>query len=356
MSNRKPHFGSIFRRKKRQADGSVITLPKYWIQYSRDGRVYRESTKTENYAEAERFLERRQGELVTGRFAGLLPERVLVSQLLDDVLEDFAANARKSLPSVEGGIRLHLRPVFGRIRVASLGTNLLKKYIANRKNEDAANATINRELTILKRAFNLGYRAEPPLVMRLPHFPMLEKNNIRTGFLENDHYRELRDLLPEYLRLLFVLGYHTGGRLGELRSIQWPQVGDDRIVLHPGTTKQRRALAADLRRYSRLDRMGPKGERKTPRLSVSLPTGWPAPRRFVCEESMEESLHSSRASGIALPRFEAVGGPQHGSCRHSEGSSDAHIGTPDGINVPPIQHRFGVRPGGRQGEDGAVLV
>jgi hydrogenase maturation factor HypF (carbamoyltransferase family) len=103
MSNRKPHFGSIFQRKKRLADGSVITLPKYWIQYCRDGRIYRESTKTANYAEAERLLKRRQGELVTGRFAGLEPERVLVAQLLDDVLEDFAANARKSLSSVEGG-------------------------------------------------------------------------------------------------------------------------------------------------------------------------------------------------------------------------------------------------------------
>jgi len=239
MSNRKPHFGSIFQRKKKLADGSVITLPKYWIQYCRDGRIYRESAKTANYVEAERFLKRRQGELVTGRFAGLEPERVLVAQLLDDVLEDFAANARKSLSSVEGGIRLHLRPAFGHIRVASFGTNLLKKYIAKRKTEEAANATINREMTILKRAFNLGYRAEPPLVMRVPHFPRLEENNIRTGFLENDHYQKLRNLLPEYLRVLFVLGYHTGARLGELRSIRWSQVGNDRIVLHPGTTKNK---------------------------------------------------------------------------------------------------------------------
>jgi phage terminase Nu1 subunit (DNA packaging protein) len=52
----------------------------------------------------------------------------------------------------KGGIRLH--PAFGHIRVAAFGTNVLKKYIANRKAEEAANATINREMTILKRAFN----------------------------------------------------------------------------------------------------------------------------------------------------------------------------------------------------------
>ena len=38
----------------------------------------------------------------------------------------------------------------------TLGTNLIKKYMANRKAEEASNATINREMTILKRAFNLA--------------------------------------------------------------------------------------------------------------------------------------------------------------------------------------------------------
>jgi hypothetical protein len=146
----------------------------------------------------------------------LEPERVLIAQLLDDVLEDFAANARKSL---------HLRPAFGHIRVAAFGTNLLKKYIANRKTEEAANATISRELTILKRAFNLGYRAEPPLVMRVPHFPRLEENNFRTGFLEKPTL-SVRDLLPEYLRLLFVLDYHHSGTACLRTSGRGQRLGD----------------------------------------------------------------------------------------------------------------------------------
>ena len=239
MSIRKPHFGSVYQRKKKLPDGATITLPTYWIQYCRDGRVYRESTKTSDFAAAERTLKRRQGELVSGRFAGLEPERVLISKLLDDVLEEFKANERKSLAAVEGGIRLHLRPVFGNVRVAAFGTSLLKKYITNRKAEEAKNATINHELTILKRAFNLGFRAEPPLVLRVPHIPKLEENNVRTGFLDREDYKKLRDLLPDYLRLLFVLGYHTGARLGELRRLKWSQVVDNRIVLHPGTTKNK---------------------------------------------------------------------------------------------------------------------
>ena len=58
----------------------------------------------------------------------------------------------------------------------------------------------------------------------MPHIPHLEENDVRTGFLEREDYKKLRDLLPDYLRLLFVLGYHTGARLGELRRLKWSQV------------------------------------------------------------------------------------------------------------------------------------
>ena len=146
-------------------------------------------------------------------------------------------NGRRSYRSAEGGVRLHLKPFFGEVRVAEFSFSLVKVYKAKRQEEEAQNATINRELTILKRGFNLGYQAEPPMVTKVPHIPRLPERNVRTGFLEHDEYRRLRDALPDHLKLLVVLGYHTGARLGELRNITWPQVESNRIVLYPGTTK-----------------------------------------------------------------------------------------------------------------------
>jgi integrase len=48
-------------------------------------------------------------------------------------------------------------------------------------------------------------------------------------------------LRPEENRLLFVIGYYTGARKGELLSLRWEQVdfAANRIVLDPGTTKNR---------------------------------------------------------------------------------------------------------------------
>lgn len=63
---------------------------------------------------------------------------------------------------------------------------------------------------------------------------------MRAAWAETEKdYPKLRDLLPEYLRVLFVLGYHTCARLGEFRGIQWSQAAHDRIVLHRGSTKNK---------------------------------------------------------------------------------------------------------------------
>jgi site-specific recombinase XerD len=70
------------------------------------------------------------------------------------------------------------------MKVVGIGTDTLNKYVDERMKEGAANATINREIAVLRRMFRLGYSAYPPKVMRLPKFPHLKEDNVRLGFLE----------------------------------------------------------------------------------------------------------------------------------------------------------------------------
>jgi hypothetical protein len=46
-----------------------------------------------------------------------------------------------------------------------------------RQDEGAENATVNRELALLKRAFSLAMKSTPPKVTFRPHVPMLEEDN-----------------------------------------------------------------------------------------------------------------------------------------------------------------------------------
>jgi len=240
MANKRG-FGSVYQQKKKRPDGSVVVLPTWWVKYSKGGQIFRESSGSYDQRDAERLLKKRLGEVVTGKFAGLTPERIRVADLTAEVVLDYTDNDRTSLAHVERRLKLHILPALGEIRAADFGTSEIRRYIAQRRREEASNASINRELAILKRAFHLAAESDPPRVNRVPHFSMLEENNVRKGFLEHDAYTKLRHALEDGVQLLFVVAYHVGCRRGELLKVKWSQIDliAKRIRLEPGTTKNK---------------------------------------------------------------------------------------------------------------------
>jgi len=83
----------------------------------------------------------------------------------------------------------------------------------------AKNATINRELSALRRILNLGARQTPPKVNRVPCIPMLNENNVRKGFFEHPQFVALLDALPDYLKPFVTFGYKIGWRDQEIASL-----------------------------------------------------------------------------------------------------------------------------------------
>jgi integrase len=151
-----------------------------------------------------------------------------MSDLFADVLEDYHLRKRASTDDVENRIRIHLNQPFGEARAADLSTQDLKRRVSTRRDAREADATINRELAIVRRTFTLGAASDPPKVNRIIKVPRLREDNVRCGFLEHNQYIKLRNELPPHARLLLVIGYHTGIRSGELRKIRgarltsWP--------------------------------------------------------------------------------------------------------------------------------------
>jgi integrase len=176
---------------------------------------------------------------VVGNYRRAGPENITFADLVQAVIEDYADNDRKSIAHVKRRLRLHILPVLGEVRTAGFGTDQLRKFIRGRRDAGAQNATINRELAIINRAFKLAYESDTPRVLRKPKITKLRENNVREGFLEHDEYIRLRNALPEELRMLLVIAYYTGVRRGELITIQWKQVDlkAARICLAVGTTK-----------------------------------------------------------------------------------------------------------------------
>jgi integrase len=225
--------GSLYQQK----DSAV-----WWIKYDRNGRSFRESTRTTDKRKASRFLAHRLAEINTGSFVGPVHERITLGKLADDLFGDYRINGRKTTDDVLTRWKLHLEPFFGLRRVSEVTTDLVAKYVDQRQIENAENATINREMAALKRMFRIGMYSTPPKELRLPRFPKLTEDNVRKGFLEDVQYEKLAGFCPDvWFRTLVEMGRTYGWRISELINLRVQQVDVEArtIRLEPGTTKNK---------------------------------------------------------------------------------------------------------------------
>jgi integrase len=237
----------------------------WWVKYSRNGKTYRESSKSSKKMVAKQLLSRREGEIAEGNVPGILFEKVTFDELANEFLLDYRINKKKSLNRAELSVR-HLGKHFSGMKISAITTPRIQAYVSDRLKwtcnecnhgfhhegvsicpncggkdlkKGAANATINRELSALRRMLNLGAKQTPPKVNRVPYIPSLKENNVRKGFLEHGEFIALRDALPCHLRAFATLGYKVGWRVGEIAKLTWSQVDLKQgiIRLETGETK-----------------------------------------------------------------------------------------------------------------------
>jgi len=207
----------------KRGTGTVYLRGKtWWMQYFVHGRLVQKSTGFTQKADAENLLKQRIGDVAAGRLVG--PERANIADLCNLVLEDNRLRDLRDAAHVEYRYKANVAPVLGPLLASRFGPAQARHYVAQRRAAGASNASINRELAIVRRGFRLGAQEDPPLVQRQVVIPRLEEDNVRQGFLESRQYEKLLEELPANLKALFVCGYHTGARKNELRRIQWDQV------------------------------------------------------------------------------------------------------------------------------------
>jgi len=220
-------MGCIYRRGKT-----------YWIKYYRHGKQFAESTHTDKLEIAKRTLKAREGEIAEGKMPGICFDRISFEDLLKDYVTDYKINGKKTVKKAERCVSFLLREMKG-MMAPEITTDVIKRYIEKRLSGGVNNATVNRELAAMKRAFNLAARCTPPKVSIVPYVPMLKENNVRKGFIEYAEYLSLRNALPDYLKPVLSFGYFTGWRKAEILNLTWRHVNlrDGIVRLEPGETK-----------------------------------------------------------------------------------------------------------------------
>ncbi len=170
------------------------------------------------------MLKLREGDIAKGVPVTPAIGRLRFDEAAADVVNDYRVNAKRALKDVQARFQLHLIPFFGGRRMAGITTADVRTYIAKRQADTvsvrraydvtrkdgtvrrvleqrrmidgASSGEINRELTALKRAFNLAIQAK---LLTKTHIPMLQERNVRAGFFEPTSIGAPSDISPRRL-------------------------------------------------------------------------------------------------------------------------------------------------------------
>jgi integrase len=218
-----------------------------------DGRrgEIRESAKTRDEAVAWRKLERKRREVANDQdgiadFEAPAQKRLTVAGLFDDLLQFYERQEVKSLDDARYRVRegSPLRNFFGRMRACDVTTATVDRYINLRRTEGRKNATINREVELLRRAFRVARTAKK--LVRVPEMPeKLPEKNARQGFFEKAELDRLLPHLPQPLDDMTRFAFKSGWRRGELRTLTWESVVGNEIRLGWTKNGQPRSLPLD---------------------------------------------------------------------------------------------------------------
>jgi integrase len=160
------------------------------------------------YAKQQRAIFQR--EVAEGRYIKAKPRsEKKTSFVVADLWEPYLRDYRNRGGRNEGRQEIawgHLQPMFEKIRVEDVSTDLLNQYIETRRTADAKAGTINREIASLRAVFHHATRVTPPMVDRMPAFPTrLKESSPRQGFITDEQYAVLaRNANSLWLRTLIA--------------------------------------------------------------------------------------------------------------------------------------------------------
>jgi integrase len=216
----------LARKKNNRIKGSgslYLRGTTWWMAWQDGTSGFRESTGKQTKGEAQTVLTARiadyqRGVITTGS------TKTTVEDLVALVIKDYEQNLKKTpIGDLQSRWTLHLKPVFGGRRAASVTAGLIAQYVDKRLAEKAPNATINRELALLRRGFNIGKQRGK--VTTVPAFTMLKEPKAREGFLSAEQYQALAAACSAqqdapWLRGFFETAGQLANRKGELLEMR----------------------------------------------------------------------------------------------------------------------------------------
>ncbi len=153
------------------------------------------------------------------------PKRIKFSEFSLMYVDNYAKVNKRSWRDDKYHLDASMVPYFGKLELQEITPLEIEKYRAVRLEEGVSKSTVNREITILKKMFNLAIdwnfaQVNPVLKIKL----FSEKNTMKERILTDEEEEKLLAGCPDYLKPIVIMALHTGMRRGEILNLEWAQV------------------------------------------------------------------------------------------------------------------------------------
>ena len=180
--------------------------------------------------QAELYIEQARTEARGGRLN--LPRgrkiALLFGPAADDYITRLRASAGKNIERKERQLALHLKPHFGTTQLGKITEFGVKGYRKARKDANAADATINRELATLSHLLRSAARWK---WIKRDDLPAIDKAREGQGRIIALSIPQCQSLMAAAIAdqdtdlwLFVAIGLGTGMRHDEIVSIRWPEI------------------------------------------------------------------------------------------------------------------------------------
>lgn len=226
----------------------------YYLRYQ-DAAGRQKQFKIGRYQDV-RFLAARKkadelrSKVVLGEDPGAKKAEAKAVPLYRELAEMHLSEAKltqRSFSTTDMYVRRHIIPKWGKTRVSEIDTRAVTQWLADKRAEGLAPATVEKLRVLLGRSFELGSRWGIPGCAKNPTrgVPRKPLNNARERFLTAEEAARLREAVAasqnKQLQHIVGLLLLTGARVRELLDAKWEHINVDRQVWLIPTSKTGKA-------------------------------------------------------------------------------------------------------------------
>jgi integrase len=209
----------------------------YFIDYYVLGRRKREKIGPSKKL-ADITLRKRQVEAAEGKHLDVKREsKTTFDKLAEDFLRLHSKINKKPLVfKRDEGLIKNLSVDFSGKKLSEITPKMIERYKERRKDE-AAPGTVNRELACLKCMFSKAIEWKEAGENPVKKVKLFKENNHRIRYLEFEEMKSLLDSCDKYFRPVVITALNSGMRRGEIIGLEWENVDLKRGIIYLLDTK-----------------------------------------------------------------------------------------------------------------------